>query len=128
MQKVLFSFFLVLANVCFAWSVSPGTYHLTGTSADGTPYQGEVVIKPQGNNFRVEWFTGGQSTQIGVGIQDSWESVLSIAFADSSNSRFWGVASYKVNIFGDLEGKWTTHDGYSYGTDRLTWKSSRTSY
>lgn len=126
MQKILFSFFLGLANFCFAWSLSTGTYQLNGNTADGTAYQGEVVIKRQGNNYRVEWFTGGQSTQIGVGIFDAWESVLSIAFADASNSRFWGVASYRVGILGDLEGKWTTHDGYTYGTDRLTWKTSRT--
>lgn len=126
MQKVLFSFFLGLANICFAWTLSTGTYELSGSSADGTPYHGEVVIKRQGNNYRVEWYTGGRSTQIGVGMLDSWSNIFSIAFADASNPKFWGVASYTLNIFGELEGKWTTHDGYSYGVDRLIWKNYST--
>lgn len=126
MKNILFCLFLGIANITFAWGLSTGTYELSGKTADGSPYSGEVVIKRQGQNYRLEWMTGGHSTQVGIGIFDSWESVLSVAFTDVSNPRAWGVATYKVDIFGDLEGKWTTNDSFSQGSDKLKWKSSYT--
>lgn len=126
MQKIFFSLLLGIANFCFAWSLSTGTYALSGQTADGTPYHREVIIKRQGTNYHVEWFSNGRSIQTGIGIFDPWESVLSIAFADPSNPKSWGVASYKVDWHGDLEGHWAFHDNYSSGTDRLAWKNSYT--
>lgn len=126
MQKFLFCFFLGIANFCFAWTLYPGTYSLSGVTAEGSPYDGEVVIRRQGSNYHVEWFTGGRSLQSGVGIFDTHESVLSVAFADPSNIHGWGVASYRVNFWGDLEGKWAFHNSPTSGADHLVWKNSYT--
>ncbi len=125
MKKALFSLFLTLASTTFAWSLKTGTYELKGTNPQGGSYRGEVVIAPQGKNYSVIWYIGNKQVQAGVGIHNEWEDLFSVAYADQSQ-RSWGVVSYKVGAWGDLDGTWTAYQGTTQGTEKLTWSSSST--
>lgn len=124
MKKSLIVLFVSLITTAFPWSLKTGTYNLTGSSAEsGRTYYGQVIIAPQGKNYQVIWKVGNSQAQIGVGIYRDWEDVLSVAYLDL-NSQVWGVASFKVGVYGELEGKWTTAEGTNQGTEYLTWQSS----
>jgi hypothetical protein len=129
MKKAIFlvALFMGLVNGAYAWTLKTGTYDLSGgNSSWGSSYQGEVIIEPQGNNYRVIWLVGTRQTQVGVGILQ--DDILSVAFTDVSNSTFWGVASYRVGPFGELEGRWTSVDGQTQKPEYLAWKSYSTYY
>ncbi len=116
---------LFLNTSAFAWTLKTGTYDLSGGNGTfGGGYQGEVVIAPQGENYAVIWRVGSQQTQLGVGILK--DDVLSVAFTDLSNNSFWGVASYRVKAFGELEGSWTSYNGKTQKPEYLVWKSFST--
>ncbi len=114
--------FLTLTSGAYAWTLKTGTYDLSGgNSSWGSGYEGEVVIAPQGDNYSVIWRIGSRQAQIGVGILR--DDIFSVAFVDASNPSFWGVASYRVNVWGDLEGRWTESDGTISKSEILTWKN-----
>lgn len=124
MKKTLICLFLGLITTAFPWALKTGTYNLTGSSANnGRTYHGQVIIAPQGQNYQVIWKVGNSQTQVGVGIYRDWEDVLSVAYLDL-DTRVWGVASFKVGAYGELEGKWTTAEGTNQGTEYLTWQNS----
>ena len=115
-----------MTTTLFGWGFKPGTYEMHGSNADGSgSYHGEVVIAPQGDNYSVVWRIGSYQSQVGIGVYRDWDDVLSVAFADLSKG-FWGVASYKVGFFGNIEGKWTASNGTTQGTEYLTWKNYST--
>ncbi|MES2273594.1 MAG: hypothetical protein V4487_05345 [Chlamydiota bacterium] len=130
MKKTLLSFiclFFALFSTAHAYSpysylLRSGTYQLSGgnTKWNGGAYQGEVVIQPQGENYSVVWFIGSSQAQIGVGILEN--DILSVAFQDLSNATV-GVVSFRIVADGELEGKWTSLDGYSQKPEYLVWKS-----
>lgn len=122
MKKLFCLLFILSASTIFAWSIKTGTYELFGTNADGSTYHGQVVIKPQGNNYQVIWYMDNGQTQAGIGVHRYWDSVLSVAFADLSQN-FWGVGSYKVDVWGDIEGTWTSSTANVQGVDKLKWLS-----
>ena len=115
--------FLTLASGAYAWTLKTGTYDLSGGNNNwgNAGYHGEVVIAPQGENYSVIWRIGSKQTQIGVGILQ--DNVLSVAFTDIANPSFWGVASYRVNAWGELEGTWTSYDGVISKPEHLLWKN-----
>lgn len=117
---------LLLISSAHAWNLKTGTYALSGgnSSWGGGTYQGEVVIAPQGENYSVIWRIGNRQAQIGIGILQ--DDVLSVAFTDVSNPAFWGVASFHVKAFGEIEGRWTGYDGTSTKPEYLVWKSYST--
>lgn len=117
---------LFLATGAYAWTLQTGTYDLSGgnTSWGTGAYHGEVVIAPQGDNYSVIWRVGSRQTQVGIGILQ--DDILSVAFTDLSNNLFWGVASYRVRPFGELEGKWTSADGQTQKPEFLSWKNYST--
>lgn len=121
--------FTILAVFCFigsahAYYLRTGTYQLSGGNSQwGSSYQGEVIIAPQGENYKVTWFIGSQQCQVGVGILQ--DDVLSVAFNDITKN-FWGIASYRVKFGGELEGKWTSFDGQTQKPEYLVWKSYST--
>lgn len=119
-------FLLLLASSVHAWTLRTGTYQLSGGNSNwsGNSYQGEVIIAPQGDNYSVTWVINGNQAQVGIGILQ--DDVLSVAFTDLSRSNFWGVASYRVRPFGDLEGKWTSFDGTVQKPEHLSHKSYST--
>lgn len=122
MYKFLVCLFVGMISTAFSWGLKTGTYDLYGYNANGGSYQGEVVIAPQGENYSVTWRIGNSQAQVGVGILRDWESVLSVAFADLSRG-YWGIASYKIGAFNEIEGKWTGSNGTLQGTEILQWKS-----
>ena len=115
--------FLAMASGVHAWTLKTGTYHLSGGNSEwgGSGYQGEVVIAPQGDNYSVTWYVGSKQTQAGVGILQ--DDILSVAFVDFSNPNFWGVASYRIGPWGELEGRWTSHEGRTQKPEHLIWKN-----
>jgi hypothetical protein len=125
MKKGMFLAMLFLVTGAYAWTLRTGTYEASGGSSYGSGvYYGEVVIAPQGDNYSVIWRTGAGQTQVGIGILQ--DDVLSIGFTDLNNSRFWGVASYRVRPFGELEGRWTASDGQTQKIEYLVWKNHYT--
>ena len=128
MKKMIFlmALFLSLANGAYAWTLKSGTYDVSGANSDwsGTGYRGEVVIIPQGDTCKVIWRVGTQQTQVGIGILQ--DDVFSVAFTDLSNPSFWGIASYRVGPWGDLEGRWCTYDGVTTKPETLRWRNYNT--
>jgi hypothetical protein len=125
MNKWILLAVLFFSTHAFGWTLYTGTYELkSGTQYGSKTHLGEVVIAPQGENYKVIWRTGNGQTQIGTGILQ--DNILSIAFSDVSNPHFWGVASYRVKWNGELEGRWTAADGQTQTVDYLYWKSYST--
>ena len=126
MKKWILLAMLFFSTGAYAWTLKTGTYDLSGGNSNwgGSGYQGEVIIAPQGDNYTVIWRVGTRQTQLGVGILQ--DDILSVAFTDLSNSTFWGVASYRVGPWGELEGKWSSYDGQAQKPERLVWKSYST--
>jgi hypothetical protein len=126
MKKGILFALVFLTTTAYAWTLKTGTYDLSGgnTSYGGGAYYGELVIAPQGENYSVIWRTGSRQTQVGIGILQ--DDILSVAFTDVSNNQFWGVASYRVRPFGELEGRWTAADGQTQKPEYLIWKSYAT--
>ncbi len=122
MKKLILS--LCFVSSVFAWTLKTGTYDLSGGNSSwlGSGYQGEVVIAPQGDNYQVIWRIGSRQAQIGVGILK--DDILSVAFVDASNPAFWGVVSYRVGPWGELEGVWTSSEGVTQKPEYLVWKNS----
>lgn len=125
MKKILCFLFLVIASSAFSWTLKTGTYELVGVNPYGNAYYGQVVIVPQGENYKVVWYLDSGQTQVGIGIHRDWEDVLSVAFADISTG-YWGCVSYKANAWGDVEGRWTSSSGNVQGTETLRWISYST--
>ena len=122
MKKWILLMILFLAQAGYAWTLKPGTYNLSGgNSFWGSSYEGEVVICPNGENYRVIWKIGTSQTQVGVGVLQG--DILSVAFTDLSKPSFWGVISYRVKPFGELEGKWASYESHSQKAEYLVWKN-----
>lgn len=122
-MKSLFVLFLAVTTSVFGWTLKTGTYELSGgNSWYGSGYTGEVVIAPQGENYSVIWRVGAKQAQIGIGILQ--DDILSVSFVDASNPSFWGVASYRVGPWGELEGTWASSEGFSQKPEILVWKNS----
>jgi hypothetical protein len=126
-MKTFFSLLLFIVTTVLGArelkELKTGTYDLVGTNSSGETYRGQVVIAPQGKNYAVVWLVGSRQAQIGVGIYNSWEDLFSVAFADHGRY-YWGVVSYKVGAWGELEGKWASSDGRGQGVERLKWVNS----
>lgn len=127
MKKTMFLaiLFLGLTQSVYAWTLKTGTYELRGESRGWNGYKGEVIIAPHGDVYTVVWLIGSKQAQIGVGILKN--DILSVAFSDLTQNAFWGVASYKVGPWGDLEGTWVDYTGSSQKSEYLAWKSYSTS-
>ena len=126
-MKTIFSLlFFIMAVVVSARETKKlrtGTYDLVGSNSSGDTYRGQVVIAPQGKNYAVVWLVGSRQAQIGVGIYNEWEDLFSVGFADHGRS-YWGVVSYKVGAWGELEGNWASSDSRGQGVERLKWVNS----
>jgi hypothetical protein len=126
MKKMLLCLFIAVASTTFGWSLKTGAYELSGDHGSGTrSYQGRVIILPQGENYRVIWEIGSQQVQVGVGIHRDWEGTFSVAYTNLLNDG-WGIVCYKVGAFGVLEGKWTSFQGITQGSEKLTWQTYST--
>ncbi len=121
---VLAATLLLFAINAEARTLKTGTYTLSGGNSEWSSggYQGEVVIAPQGDNYKVIWRINNRQAQVGVGILQN--DILSVAFIDASNPSFWGVVSFKLKPFGEIEGRWTSFDGTTSKPEYLIWKSN----
>lgn len=128
MGNRLFTLFFVLYASLFSWTLRPGTYVLNGGNGHwfSKGYRGEVIITPQGENYRVTWLIGSRRAQVGIGILQ--EDILSVSFVDLKKPFFWGVATFCLGPWGELEGKWTSHDGITQKSEYLVWKNGNTSF
>lgn len=127
MKKTVFlmALFLSFVSSGYAWILRTGTYDLSGgNNTGGTGYHGEVIIAPQGDNYKVTWLIGSKQAQVGVGVLHN--DILSVAYVDAGNPSLWGVASYRVGPWGELEGRWTAFDGVASKPEYLVWKNYHT--
>jgi hypothetical protein len=69
----------------------PGVYECRGMGADGRPYQGAVIIEPDGERFFVQWIVGAQRAAIGLGIRDGDMLAVSFYSADAG-----GIVLYRI--------------------------------
>jgi hypothetical protein len=129
MKKTGFIFaciFLTLVNCAYASvALRTGTYQLSGGNSNwgGSAYQGEVIIRQQGENYSLTWRIGSRQAQVGIGILH--HDILSVSFFDSL-TQAWGVVSYRIVRDGELEGKWTMFDSYTQKPEYLIWKNYST--
>lgn len=79
----------------------PGVYDCKGTGADGKPYQGAVIIQPDGNRFVLQWYVGTQLSAIGLGLREG--NVLAVSFFGPDAG---GVILYKIDGT-RLVGQWS---------------------
>ncbi len=125
MKKMFFLIAMLLASSSYAWTLKTGTYELSGGNSNwGGAYHGEVVIAPQGDSYSLIWKIGNKQAQVGVGILQ--DDILSVAFTDLSNPSLWGVASYRVGPWGELEGRWSSYTDPGQKPEHLVWKNQFT--
>jgi hypothetical protein len=89
-------------------------FNLSGTNANGSPYQGRLTITEVGNYvYQLAWDTGSKFAGTGVRMGDH--------LAAGWGARHCGFIIYEVK--GDtLEGRWGVPGSTSLGTERATKK------
>src|ERR1700733_9347951 len=95
-MKTLLTFLMILfsGELAAAGAIKTGSYALTGCNADGTSYYyGEGIISPQGSNYNLQWKSGRNQTQTGVGIIR--DNVLAVAYQDNFGRDF-GVVAFQI--------------------------------
>lgn len=119
-MKAIFAIVLFVLN--FACTHAPktavepreGLYRLQGSNSDGAKkYDGKIILKKEGPNYRVSWLIGPELGQGQDGVGIFADGILSIGYMDNSGQDN-GVVSMKVVDPGTLRGKWASL--YSQGT------------
>lgn len=89
-----------------------GTYNVTGTGIDGTPYTGQLVLEQAGlSSWRVQWLIG-TTRLMGVGMTSG--TTLAIAF---NVGRSNGMSIYTIADDGTMNGQWTMVGSEGLGTE-----------
>lgn len=78
-----------------------GSYTLAGETADGSPYQGRIVIAPRDQAYDVEWTRLPGMPRRGFGLR--LDNVLGIGAEDGDED--FGIVLYRVKG-GHLDGIW----------------------
>jgi hypothetical protein len=86
-----------------------GKYTVSGTSADGTPYNGTLTIKKDGGGYDFDWT--GDKPQVAFGI---WKGSVAAA---SFGGRQCSFALYDIQSNGNLEGNWGGQKAVTFGTE-----------
>lgn len=86
-----------------------GKYSLTGTSAEGTSYNGTLTIVKDGGGYNFEW--KGDKPQVAFGI---WKGSIAAA---SFGGRQCSFALYDIQSNGNLEGNWGGQKAVTFGTE-----------
>lgn len=91
-----------------------GTFNVSGTNADGSPYKGKLTVAKGGNDtYQFAWDTGTKFIGTGVKMGDH--------LAVGSGAKQCGFVIYEVK--GDtLEGKWGVPGSETLGTEKATKK------
>jgi len=123
LKKMLMAIVLTCSFALSARDLT-GTYDLVGTNSrtGNVAYTGQVIIEPFGHNYRVIWMIGSSQVQGGIGVLNDDETVLSVAYSDTSSGDK-GVVSFDILSCIELEGKWASMNDSSYGRERLLWVS-----
>lgn len=92
-----------------------GEYDVSGKNAAGDgPYQGTVIVTPNGDTYGVVWSIGADVYH-GTGIDNG----VSFAVVYESGGRP-GLAVYVMTIDGIWEGLWANHGDTATGFERWT--------
>ena len=116
MRKILLAFVLAaaMAEQAAAQSIG-GTYTVSGTNFDGSPYEGEARITLTSKTTCViEWQTG-ESTSQGICMRN--DDAFSAGYLLNGDI---GLVVYKVMNDGSLHGLWTIAGQEGSGTEVLT--------
>lgn len=116
MRAALFAVTLALPLVAslpaIAHAQRAGTYNVTGTGIDGTPYTGQLILAQAGlSSWRVQWLIGPTRLE-GVGMTSG--NTLAIAF---NVGRANGMSIYNVGADGTMIGQWTMIGSEGIGTE-----------
>lgn len=91
-----------------------GTYTVSGRSADGRNYEGEVSIIKRNEVYQMSWKIGVDNYD-GVAVQKG--NTLAAAYTIGNNGRGCGAVIYKINA-DSLDGKWGEWGVNNAGTER----------
>lgn len=80
-----------------------GNYEASGTNINGQgTYKGNLVITKRDEVYQFSW-TVGNSQYDGVGVQT--DNAVSVSYTSGTDGKGCGVALYKINSDGSLDGK-----------------------
>lgn len=86
-----------------------GKYSISGMSADGKPYSGELTTSKNGGGYTFLWKR--EKPQVGFGI---WKgSYAAVSFGGAQ----CGFALYDIQSNGSLEGSWGGQKDVTFGTE-----------
>lgn len=80
-----------------------GNYEVSGTNINGQGgYKGNLLITKRGEVYQFSWDVG-ESKYDGVGVQT--DNSVSVSYTSGTDGKGCGVALYKINSDGSLDGK-----------------------
>jgi len=91
-----------------------GTYNVAGKNLDGSPYGGTVQITPSGSSCRIQWQTGGTTSE---GVCMLANKAFAAFYKLGSD---FGLVVYELQPDGSLRGHWTIADKPGVGAEILT--------
>lgn len=92
-----------------------GSYNVTGTREDGSPYKGLLDIIDRGPVYQFSWTVGAKYEGIGIRTGD----LVSVAWAGNPKDTC-GVVQYQITDNGLKNGKWGFYGESSTGTEEGT--------
>ena len=115
MRKIALSYALLVLAVAPAAAQSiGGTYTVSGTNFDGSPYRGEATItETGGTTCTIHWDTGSNADGICMRSGDAFS-------AGYVMGEDIGLVLYKIEQDGSLHGLWTIAGKKGTGTEVLT--------
>lgn len=87
-----------------------GEYKLTGTSADGTPYEGTIEVEKNGSGHQFTWHLG-KVNLAGFGIWRADRAAISFGGPEC------GFALYQIQSTRLLEGRWGGQRTVAFGSE-----------
>jgi len=115
-MRALIGALLLTAGVAVPASAQSvgGKYDVSGTNADGSPYQGTATITRSSNTTcRIHWQTGSTSDGICMLANKSFAAAYQLG-------KDVGLVVYELQSDGTLNGVWTIADQSGAGTEILT--------
>ncbi len=103
-----------LANLSSGSGIA-GSYRVTGTNLNGSPYKGSLDITQQGPVYQFSWNTGIKYEGIGIKTQD----LISVAYG-ANGKDICGVVQYEITDTGLKGGKWGMYGENALGTEQGT--------
>lgn len=80
-----------------------GNYEISGTNVDGQgAYKGYLTVTERGEVYQFSWDVGGKNYD-GVAVQT--DNLVAVSYTEGTDGKGCGVALYKINSDGSLDGK-----------------------